>query len=323
MSRTSAIVHAPKTRFVQVYADYLALCEGDDCAAALLHEFEQWHNFKLRRAEEAVSDATAARVAGEPPPEPPDEWVYWSRDEMQLQVFDMWGGNKIDSAIKLLVDKGYIMARRNPRYRFDRTLQYHFNAEAVQAALASVDSSAFESLLLSLRAVETKPSKGIEISKQYLKNPIPKNPIPKNTKASGASAPGGGGKPIQTELEKVAANPYVQAYLGQFPNDNRRPVLAKAWLETAKKMAEGGYTPAQVAATTRIKLDDIAAGRRKNKAYYFSWVLNDLPWYVMEHAKVPAAAQQDENVSPERLAELKAQIERAQAALPTLGRGGA
>lgn len=302
MSKTSCIVHAPGTRFVIVFADYLALCDGDDCAAALLHEFEHWHNFKLRRAEEGRSETAAAARAGEPAPAEPDEWVYWSRPEMAAQLFEMWGESKLDAAVKMLVDKGLIDSRRNPRYRFDRVLQYRFNVDLVQAALTSLETEGYDALNLRLRTLKSTASITAKSRQQYPSTHSRSTPSPSNSGGEGSASPGKTKR--ETTLEKVASNPYVKAFLGCWPDDETRPTIAAKWLEYAAALAQRGYTPAQVQGLTCRKLKAGSFG------YRFGWLINDLPGYVAEQrGGLSVGPQQQEPgqslITPERKAELE------------------
>lgn len=120
---------------VVIREDYLAVCDGNHCAAALLSIFEYWTNVKLGQQEQAqVENAIAA--AGGAPSVRDDLWVFKSVTDLETDLMGLFGKMKIGDALKLIRDKGFVERRTNPDYRWDRTLQYHLQIEMLQGAIS-------------------------------------------------------------------------------------------------------------------------------------------------------------------------------------------
>ncbi len=132
--RTSCIQRPAGSRFLIIREEYLTLCAGDHCAAAILGVFEYWHNNRLADLEQAeVEQAIAEKEGVETFSN--GLWFYRTQPQLAGDVLHLFSERKIRDAIKYLLNAGYIQSRNNPRYRWDRTLQYCFSAALVQAAI--------------------------------------------------------------------------------------------------------------------------------------------------------------------------------------------
>lgn len=107
----------PRGWFQPLRRAYVEMCDGNACAALLLANFEHWTNLRAERGQ--------------------DGWVYRSRDELRSDLFRAYGHAAIDKALCLLVDRGFIERRNNPKVGFDRKFQYQLGTEAIQAAIDS------------------------------------------------------------------------------------------------------------------------------------------------------------------------------------------
>ena len=107
--KTSVIVHPAETPLVILRADYLRICNGLQCEAILLNVFEHWRN-----------------SVGE-------KWIYRTIDQLVEDMCGIYKYTRVKKAIKWLVDNHRIYQRHNPERKNDRTYQYWFNAEYVQA----------------------------------------------------------------------------------------------------------------------------------------------------------------------------------------------
>jgi len=134
MSRSKSIAHAPNNPLVIIRKDYLDMCEGDHCAAAILNVFEYWHGVKLANASQAEIENKIAAAEGSPLVEA-DLWVWKSIPDLISDLLGLFGETKVSKSLSYLCESGYLERRRNPKYSYDRTMQYRFNAEAIQAIL--------------------------------------------------------------------------------------------------------------------------------------------------------------------------------------------
>jgi hypothetical protein len=119
VGRVSCIEHPARSRFVQLRDSYMELCDGDACAALLLADFVGWTDHRLSGQEERGGDV----------------WIYRSREELRDDLCGAFGLGKIDAALELLMERGFLKRRRNPKLGWDRKWQYLLNVPAVQRAI--------------------------------------------------------------------------------------------------------------------------------------------------------------------------------------------
>lgn len=127
---------------IAIRQDYLKICDGDHCAAAILNAFEFWSRGKRRKG------ATG------------DVWIYKKQSELRVDLAGMFGLNKISAALKRLRELGFLAARSNPHNGQDKTLQYRFEWEAVEVAISGfsvVKKSKPEDTVLKPEALKLKP----------------------------------------------------------------------------------------------------------------------------------------------------------------------
>lgn len=100
---------------------------GDFRKAVILNQFIYWS--------ERVSDADKfiekeneiARDNGEEERELFYGWIYKSAEELADEVMLGLSASQIRKYVNSLVEMGYISKRNNPKYKWDRTLQYRVN----------------------------------------------------------------------------------------------------------------------------------------------------------------------------------------------------
>lgn len=117
MIKTSCINYRPRSRVVVVREDFVDICGGNQCAAAILnmmvycHETE-WHDDP--RSHEGL-----------------DQWHTFQ--DIQDALIGTWGLNKIRGGVRLLGELGFLMVTKNPtpRYKFDRTNFFRVQATKV------------------------------------------------------------------------------------------------------------------------------------------------------------------------------------------------
>lgn len=118
MASKPCIDHSKTQQMVIIREDYLALCDGNHCAAALLNALEHWTNTKINKNSD-------------------DLWVYRTAKGLKDDLMGLFASATITAAAAILKAKGFIDTRHNPSHKWDRTMQYLFNVEAVQDAVNS------------------------------------------------------------------------------------------------------------------------------------------------------------------------------------------
>ena len=135
-AHTSCIVRPPRTMYLKLYDIDVELCEGDVCAAALLSYFESWHNARLSTQEKARQANDTAEQHGAGRAQDESLWQWHTEAELEAGVM-VAKRSTIATALKKLVDWGFLTIGRNPnqRYQFDRTRFFLFHPEAVNTRI--------------------------------------------------------------------------------------------------------------------------------------------------------------------------------------------
>jgi hypothetical protein len=131
--RASTIPLLENEPLVLVRASFLALCDGNHCAAALLNDFVYWHDW-------CVAHGRYDAVAGSADPDHQAadlECWFWKTTEglANDDLLRLWGEKKVRAAAELLEAKGYAQSRFNPKDRYDRTKQYRLVSDRLAAEL--------------------------------------------------------------------------------------------------------------------------------------------------------------------------------------------
>lgn len=103
--------------FLATRIEYIAICNGDTCAAALLDLLE---SFAVFRRDSGYEDW---------------EWCAFTQQDIVERLHHMYGLSKVKQRLTWLREMGYIETRHNDRYKYDRRTQYRFASDVVQAAL--------------------------------------------------------------------------------------------------------------------------------------------------------------------------------------------
>lgn len=139
MGSVSCIRHIPNTRVVVLREDFFLLCEEDQCSAMILSQFEFWMNVKLRHLGQAEFENMIAEKEGVDPTQNTELWVWKTQEQLRdEELFNLFGETKVSACLNYLVEQGYLLRRRNPRYRWDRTYQYMLNISKVQEDLDKI-----------------------------------------------------------------------------------------------------------------------------------------------------------------------------------------
>ena len=153
MARETVIQHIPKSIFLQIRQDYIALidhmsigsCPDKFCTAAILSVFEHWTNYKIDQRNQTTYE-NAIRAQGDLDPLSDDLWIYKTQEDLKdIDLMGMWGLNKISKCLAWLETGKLLATRQNPKYGWDRTKQYLLNVELVNNSLRSIKSTIFNS----------------------------------------------------------------------------------------------------------------------------------------------------------------------------------
>lgn len=141
MARTSCIVHPPDMPMVITKASYLGICEGNRCMADILSLLEYWTNYKRANAKDEAYKNTIRMQMGDEPVAI-ECWIWKSNTGFQEDLLESYSENTLRKALKRLEELNFISVRSNPnpKYAYDRTLQYIMNVEVVQNAINSLYS---------------------------------------------------------------------------------------------------------------------------------------------------------------------------------------
>jgi hypothetical protein len=135
--KTSCVQHSKSERLVMLRASYLELCDHDHAAACLLAVFEYWHNVRLAQNEQE-------RVRARDTPDykrAPSQWIHKSYEDLARDLLGLYGRTRVITATQLLVRQNFLVSRSDPKNPNNRTKQYHFRPDNVNAALAARDAS--------------------------------------------------------------------------------------------------------------------------------------------------------------------------------------
>lgn len=177
MTKTKCITHPPRQSLVIIREDYLAICDGNHCAAAILNIFEYWTDNKLDNCEQAAIE-NAIATEGNAPLVNADLWIYKSIPELKAELLGLFGDSKISAALDVIKDLGILESRNNPKYGWDRTLQYQFNIKVAQALISRLGAS-----------VKNKASKASKVrhGSRKIKAAIPKTTTEDTSKIDSAT----------------------------------------------------------------------------------------------------------------------------------------
>lgn len=123
-----------KVRKAVIREDLLSIT-SDFREAIVLNQFIYWSE----RASDAdvliEKENEIAKNNGEEEKEPFYGWIYKTADELAEEIMLGLSASQVRRYINKLVECGYIAKRNNPKYKWDRTLQYKVNLVNIARAL--------------------------------------------------------------------------------------------------------------------------------------------------------------------------------------------
>lgn len=272
--------------FVAVRDEFIAICEGDLCAAAILSAFETWAVGKL--------DHLHQDAEGNPtwtPEHAAEVWIYKTQPEMKDDLKGLFGLSKVVTTFKKLRVWGFLSSRQNPAQRQDRTLQYRFEVTVVQGRLSNPTAQALSSNSPGTQIQQTRLSKSTDGAVKNNSSTVePEGLAPSETTAGTLNFNRTIPKTLNTDSSETlpeilgeedartreqpsspVLHPIIQAFLSSHP-DGIRPVVAGDWHELACELVDAlGAQPDEITALMRDKWAD-----RKRTFYRFEWLRNDL-----------------------------------------------
>ena len=159
--RTACVAWPENDKLVMVRESAVDMCDGNQCAAALLSFFAYWHSIKLEQSRKAVIENQVAEAHGEAPTQNTKLWQFHTADDLVAGLLGLYGKSSIKAGVALLIEMGVIEAGRNPnpRYAFDNTKYFLFHPEVVNGWLRQYIDADRDLLKLTTSSVENnRPS---------------------------------------------------------------------------------------------------------------------------------------------------------------------
>jgi len=125
--------------FVIIRPSYVAALNSP-VAAAICSLFEHWSIWKAHNG--------------------PDLWIYKKQDELQADLFGMFGVKQIRAALSDLVNAGILSRRTNPHRATDRTFQYLYKPNRLAELLRQLDHEEAKGEADRLQTVEARIANG-------------------------------------------------------------------------------------------------------------------------------------------------------------------
>ena len=122
-----------------VIKEELVELTGDFRPALILNQFIYWSErmydadkYIMEEKERALKEDLIVNI---------DEskgWIYKTAEELSEEIMTGMSKSNVGRYIKQLVEKGYLIQRRNPKYKWDKTYQYRVNLYKIQLDLGKM-----------------------------------------------------------------------------------------------------------------------------------------------------------------------------------------
>lgn len=123
-----------KIKKVVIREDLLSIVKNYK-EAIILHQFIYWSE-RIEDADKFLErENEIARENGSDEREPFYGWIYKSAEELSDEIMLGLSASQTRKYISNLIDYGFIQKRNNPKYKWDRTLQYKVNLVNIARAL--------------------------------------------------------------------------------------------------------------------------------------------------------------------------------------------
>ena len=122
-----------------VIKEELVELTGDYRPAIILNQFIYWTE-RMKDTDKYIQEETerALKENIEVNIESSKGWIYKTSEELNEEIMLNMSNATIRKYIKQLIEKGYIQERRNPKYKWDKTMQYRVDIYKIQLDLAKL-----------------------------------------------------------------------------------------------------------------------------------------------------------------------------------------
>ena len=122
-----------------VIKEELVELTGDYRPAIILNQFIYWTE-RMKDTDKYIQEETerALKEDIEINIESSKGWIYKTSEELNEEIMLNMSNATIRKYIKQLIEKGYIQERRNPKYKWDKTMQYRVDIYKIQLDLAKL-----------------------------------------------------------------------------------------------------------------------------------------------------------------------------------------
>ena len=139
MSNASVLPMTSQSRYVTIRQDFIELCNGDHCQAALVGVLERWTNWSIDKSYQISAHNAAAKKENKELEPENDYFFYLSGEQLELELLGLYSREKISKSMQLLITAGFVISRSNPKFKWDRTKQYALKIESILKTLHSID----------------------------------------------------------------------------------------------------------------------------------------------------------------------------------------
>lgn len=123
------------TRTVCVNEAYLAICDGNYCAAMILRHMQHLYDCGRVLADQAAARKTMARYAGVAVYDPDPSWVYMTAEAMSRELLGTYRRRSVQDALSWLAESGLLERRSDPDFK-QQPYQYRFCVDRIRDAIA-------------------------------------------------------------------------------------------------------------------------------------------------------------------------------------------
>lgn len=130
-------LHRPaNARFLLVFDFMVAICDGNECAAALLAFFAGWHDTKVKHREQAKTQNDLSVELGKQRTQSEELLQIHTEDDLERGVM-FFKRRSFPSGLRVLTDKGFVSIHHNPnpKFKFDRRRFFLLHPAVVNRAI--------------------------------------------------------------------------------------------------------------------------------------------------------------------------------------------
>lgn len=137
---------------VSVIREELVALAGDPVNAAILNQMLYWQE-RTHDVDKFIAEETArVRQNGDKPQlQPTAGWFYKTSVELADEIMMGIGEDAVSRRLRKMVERGWLDSRHDPKYKWDRKLQYRANIRRINSDLRSLCNADGENLGYSLQ----------------------------------------------------------------------------------------------------------------------------------------------------------------------------